>query len=233
MTHDELVAGYENLQRRLTEDRAIFERIRNKLSHLKNPLTSPHLSWRQKVSYGIGLLIHGILPGGPRRIAYFLRSCLPALRRPKTLAVILTDWIAALSLKSYRTRHFDKTSAGIETAFQKLQAAVGRALRNWEGVSLRIAAWDGIDRLRIEIKDAFDFAKIFALSRAIRRTLRKTQEGIVIDCRALKEGSAVQVSLLLKKLRRYHRRVYVQVPEALYRLLREDLAPYQYTLVPA
>jgi radical SAM superfamily enzyme YgiQ (UPF0313 family) len=233
MSYEELVAGYENLQRRLTEDRAIYRRISNKLDHLKNPLTSPHLSWKQKVSYGLGLLIHGILPGGPRRIAYFLRSCLPALRRPKTLAVIITDWIAALSLKSYRVRHFDKTASGIETAFQRLQTMVARALRNLEGVSLRIAAWDGIDRLRIEIKDAADLKRIHALSKAIRLTLRKTHEEIVIDCRTLKESSALQVSFLLKTLRRYHRQVYVQLPESLYRHLREELTLFQYTLVSA
>lgn len=232
MSYDALVSGYEDLARRLTDDAAIAERIRNKLRFLKHPLTSPHLSWRQKLSYALGLFAYGVLPGGPRRIAAFLKSCLPALRRPQTLAVILTDWIAALSLKNYRIRHFDKTTAGIESAYQRLQTAVGQALRNLEGVSLRIAVWDGINRLRIELKEALDAGKFSALSRAIRRTLRKTQEGIVIDVHALKETSAVQVKLLLRKLRRYHRRVYLQVPEALYRLLRDELAPFQYTLVP-
>jgi hypothetical protein len=233
MSHDELIAGYEDLQRRLTSDRAIDRRIRNKLKHLKHPLTSPHLSWRQKASYGLGLLIHGILPGGPRRIAYFLRSCLPALRRPKTLAVILTDWIAALSLKSYRVRHFDKTASGVEMAYQKLQTMVARALHNLEGVSLRIAAWDGMNRLKIELKEAMDLSRIRALSKAIRSTLRKTHEEIVIDLRGLKESSAEQVRPLLRNLRRYRRQVYIQLPEALYKRLRDELSLFQYTLVPA
>lgn len=233
MTYEEMVAGYEDLQRRLTSDRAIDQRIRNKLRHLKNPLTSPHLSLRQKISYVVGLLIHGILPGGPRRIAYFLRSCLPALRHPKTFTVIVTDWIAALSLKSYRVRHFDRTTSGIESAYQKLQTMVSQALQNLEGVSLRITAWEGIDRLRIELKDATDLKRIQALSRAIRRTLRKTQEGIVIDLHALKESSAQQAAFLLRKLRRYRRQVYVQIPETLYHRLREELVLFQYTLVPA
>jgi radical SAM superfamily enzyme YgiQ (UPF0313 family) len=231
MSHEELVAGYEDLQRRLTDDRAIFERIRNKLAHLKNPLTSPHLTWRQKLSYGMGLLLHGILPGGPRRIAYFLRSCLLAVRRPKTLAVIVTDWIAALSLKSYRMRHFDKTSSGVQAAFQRLQTATLRTLKNLEGVSVKIAARQGIERLWIDLKDATDLGRVLRLARAIRRTLRKTHEEIVIDCQSLKETSALQVAFLLRKLRRYRRQVYIQLPQALYRLLRDELAPFQYTLV--
>jgi radical SAM superfamily enzyme YgiQ (UPF0313 family) len=233
MSYEEMISGYEGLQRRLTDDRAIFERIRNKLKYLKNPLTSPHLSWRQKLSYGLGLLIHGILPGGPRRVAYFLRSCLPALTRPKTLAVIITDWVAALSLKSYRIRHFDKSPSGVYAAYQRLQTAVARALKNLEGVSLKISGWQGIERLWIDLKDATDVRRISALSRAIRRTLRKTHEGIVIDCRSLKESSALQLTLLFRKLRRYRQQVYIRLPQALYDTLREELAPFQYTLIPA
>ncbi|HEX5036338.1 MAG TPA: radical SAM protein [bacterium] len=231
MSQEELIVGYEDLQRRLTDDRAIYERIRNKLKHLKHPLTSPHLSFRQKFSYASGLMLHGILPGGPRRIAYFLRSCLSAARNPKTLAVIITDWIAALSLKSYRVRHFDKTATRVETARLKLQAFLLRARDGLEGVSLKIAAWDGIDRLRVELKGAMEMKKVLNLSKALRKTLRKTHEEVVIDLRAFKESGAEQTRLLLKHLRRYRRQVYIEIPEALYRALRSELSRFQYTLV--
>jgi radical SAM superfamily enzyme YgiQ (UPF0313 family) len=233
MTQEELIAGYEDLLRRLTDDRAIYERIRNKLKHLKQPLTSPHLSFRQKAAYASGLLFRGILPGGPRRIAYFLRSCAPALKSPKTLAVILTDWIAALSLKSYRIRHFDKTASGVELARRRLQALIARALSNVEGISLRVAVWDGINRLRVELQEAMDLSRARALAKAIRSTLKKTHEEVVIDLHALKESSAEQVLPLLKTLRRYRRRVHVRLSEALYKRLRDELSLFQYTLVPA
>lgn len=233
MSHEDLITGYETLQRRLTQDWAISRRIRNKLKFLKAPLTSPHLSLRQKLSYGSAMLIRGILPGGPRRIAAFFYSCLPALRHPKTIAVIVTDWIAALSLKSYRSRHFDKTRSSVELAYQKLQDLVLRTLRSLEGISLRIAVWDGINRLRIELKDTMELQKIRVLAKAIRTTLKKTQEEIVIDLHALKETSADQARLLLKVLRRYHRQVYLEIPETLHRRLREELSFFHYSLVPA
>ena len=198
MSYEELVAGFEALHRRLGQDRFVSQRIINKLRYMKNPLTSPHYSWGQKLAYGLRLVTHGLLPGGLTRIYHFLRSTLPVVTRPKALAVVLTDWIAALSLTNFRLRHFERTTSAVETTFQRIQARISRVLRHLDGISLQ-----------------------------------KTHEGLVLDCRALRESSVHQLRTLLKKLQRYRHQVYIQIPEALYQRLRDELVPFQYTLVAA
>lgn len=233
MSYEELISGFENLHRRLTDDRCISQRIINKLRFLKSPSSSPQYSLRLKLAYGARLFVRGLFPGGMGRLYQFLRSAVPSLKNPKALAAVLTDWIAALSLKNFRMRHFDKTPSGVEAALLRLQQGISQTLRSLEGISLRISGWQGAERLWIDIKDSLDIKRIRALSRALRRTLRKTQEGIVIDCRSLRDSSSVQMRLLLKKLRRYRHQVYLQIPEGLYHRLRDELMPFHYTLIAA
>ncbi len=233
MSYEELITGFETLHQRLTEDRFISQRIRSKLRFLKNPSSSPQYSLRQKLAYGLRLFAHGLLPGGLSRLFQFLRSAVPTLKNPKVMAVVVTDWIAALALKNFRMRHFEKTPSGVEVALQRLQERILRTVRNLEGVSLRISGWQGAERLWIDLKGSLDLKRIRRLSSAIRRTLRKTHEGIVIDCRTLKDSSALQLQILLKKLRGYRHQVYLQIPEALYQHLRDELVPFHYTLVAA
>lgn len=231
MSYEELLKGFEGLHKRLTEDRFISEKILNKLRYLKDPLGSPHYSSWQKLAYGLRFFVRGLLQGGAGRIYHFLRSALPAIGNPKTLAVVVTDWIVALSLKNYRLRHFEKTPLGVEAALRKLQERVSRTFRTLEGISLSISAWQGAERLWVDLKGSIDSERVRLLSRAIRRTLRKTREAIVIDCQALKESSSLQIEIMLRKLRRYRHQVSIQLSEDLYQRLREELRPFQYRLV--
>lgn len=200
MTYEELITGYEDLHRRLTEERTIYRRIARKLRTLRNPLRVADLSWGQKIAYFLRLMGRGILSGGIGRIYWFVRSSLLALRNPGFIPVIVTDWISALSLRDYRDRYFASACE-----------------------SERV----------IQLKDFLDRRGVRTLSRSLRRTLKKSQEKIVIDCCRLKESSSLQIQILLKKLRRYRHRVRLQIPEGLYRRLQDQLASFQYTLVSA
>lgn len=232
MTYDELIEGYEGLQRRLTEEKTIYRRLANKVRHLKDPLDSPHLSPVRKLLYLSRLVFRGILPGGFGRIYWFVRSVLLALCRPKGLATTVTDWIAALSLQAFQDRHFGKEASPIEPVFQRLRETLRRKICDpvQEGVALRIAALQEGERIWIDLKKSFDRRVAKVLSRAIRRTLKRSREGIVIDCRTLKESSWLQIRILLKRLRRYRHQIHIQLPEGLYRRLADDLVPFQYTL---
>ncbi|MDO8462633.1 MAG: radical SAM protein [Deltaproteobacteria bacterium] len=118
MTYQELIAGYERLHQRLTENRAIYRRMANKLNSLKNPLGVFDLSLRQKWTYLFRLIGRGILPGGIGRIYWFIRSCLLGLRNPKGLPSMVTDWIAALSLRDYRDRWFNPAKVPLQKVIQ-------------------------------------------------------------------------------------------------------------------
>ena len=103
MSAEDMSRGYQRLYKDLLSNAAIAERIRNKLAHFGRPAALRRESVREAVSIVRGLLIHGIARGGPARIWHFLRS-LP-LARPRLLPLAITDWIAALSMRSYAERH--------------------------------------------------------------------------------------------------------------------------------
>ncbi|TAK85059.1 MAG: B12-binding domain-containing radical SAM protein [Betaproteobacteria bacterium] len=103
MSLEQMVAGYKKLYRELLADRAIAERIRNKLRHFG---ASPRLH-RERLTEALGilsrLLARGIASGGVPRAWYFLRS-LP-LTKPGLIHVAVNDWIAALAMRDYVERH--------------------------------------------------------------------------------------------------------------------------------
>ena len=102
MPYEAMVEGYIALYRRLLQDREIALRVRNKLKHLAEP--AYRNGYRAREGLGIlGRLIwRGILPGGWRRIGWFL-STFPLLR-PSVAPLVIAEWIAALSMRDFAER---------------------------------------------------------------------------------------------------------------------------------
>ncbi|HTN87881.1 MAG TPA: radical SAM protein [Sorangium sp.] len=104
MTQEELSAGVADLHRRLLDDRNIYLRLANKLSYLG---PSPNYTFRpdEWAIIIFGLVSRGIIPGGPRRWMYFLRSIVVAMRRPllfpNMVPTLVANWAYALSLRDY------------------------------------------------------------------------------------------------------------------------------------
>jgi radical SAM superfamily enzyme YgiQ (UPF0313 family) len=116
MTREQLYAGTVGLHRRLLDDRNIYLRLVRKLRHLEAP---PNYRFDLREWWGIfsGLMVHGILKGGPRRCFYFLASIAYALRKPatfgRTLRTLIANWSYALSLRDYVERALaDGVAAG-------------------------------------------------------------------------------------------------------------------------
>jgi radical SAM superfamily enzyme YgiQ (UPF0313 family) len=107
MTREELSAGTADLHRRLLDDRNIYLRLLNKLRHLGPP---PNYAFDVREWWSIfrGLVVDGVLRGGPRRCFYFAASFVYALRRPllfgRTMRTLVANWSYALSLKDYAQR---------------------------------------------------------------------------------------------------------------------------------
>lgn len=234
MTYDELVEGYQKLLRRLLQDRVIYRRLVNKLHYLKNPLTSPHFSWKQKIRYTWRLLWFGIVTGGPARLYYFSRSLLLSFRQPKGLALIMSDWIATLSLKAFVDRYDSPSVSQTQTVLHALREKLVRRIAEplQRGcIALRIAVLQDRAHIWIDLKQPLNRKAIRVLSRSIRQTLKKSKEAIILDCRQLKVSSGAQIESLLKKLRRYHHQVHIQLTETLYQQLRDEFILFHYTLV--
>ncbi len=102
MNYDSMVDGYIALYQRLLRDDEISRRLKNKLRHLGAPVYGSGYSAREAFGVVCRLLWKGILPGGPRRIWYFLRSI--PYRRPSALSTLVSDWIVALSMRDFADR---------------------------------------------------------------------------------------------------------------------------------
>lgn len=130
MSRAELTAGCHALHRRLLDDRAIYRRLAAKLRYLEVP-ASYGFSTDEWLSILFRLVVRGVLPGGPRRGWYFLRSLALCLRRPRQasrlLRNVLASWSYALSLRHFADRYLvspveDRPAAA---APEPLRRAVG------------------------------------------------------------------------------------------------------------
>jgi radical SAM superfamily enzyme YgiQ (UPF0313 family) len=128
MTREQLFAGTADLHRRLLDDRNIYLRLRNKLRYLGSP---PNYAFDVREWWSIfsGLLVDGVLRGGPRRCFYFLASFLYALRRPlllgRTMRTLIANWSYALSLRDYVERRLGSAAPAVpaDAASRPMSAA--------------------------------------------------------------------------------------------------------------
>jgi hypothetical protein len=102
MAYDAMIEGYIALYRRLLQDREIALRIRNKLRHLVMPAYRSGYRARQGLGIAGRLIWRGILPGGWRRVGWFL-STFPVLR-PSLAHIVIAEWVAALSMRDFSER---------------------------------------------------------------------------------------------------------------------------------
>lgn len=102
MSYETMIDGYIELYRRLLQDREIALRIRHKLRHLAAPIYRSVYPARENAKILARFIWRGILPGGPRRLGWFL-STFPFFHLSRAPTVI-SDWIVALSMRDFAER---------------------------------------------------------------------------------------------------------------------------------
>ncbi len=230
MTTDELIEGYLGLHHRLIQDSAIHRRIVNKLRYLTDPEQYSDLPLAAKLSFLSRLLFKGILPGGPKRIYYFLRSLSLGIKNPKVLALIFSDWISALALKSFAQRHYERpASLGVRTKPYFEKKLLWRAPQQ---VSLTVRESAGAEQVLIGLKEGFDARLIRVLAKSINRYVRKCRGSIVIDFRGLRDSGISQLRPFFFRLKDYGNQVHLYITEGIYQNFRQELAGFQFTLAP-
>ena len=125
MPYDAMVDAYIALYQRLLQDREIARRINNKVPLLSASAYSSGYSTRQGLGIIWRLLWKGILPGGPRRVWYFL-STLPVLRS-SMLSTVISDWITALSMREFAERRLvpePSQAAAAKGTVESVRAAI-------------------------------------------------------------------------------------------------------------
>jgi hypothetical protein len=101
MSYGELIAGFRGLIRRVTDDAAICERVRNKLRHMGRAPAPFRLPPGRTLRYLVRFLAAGVARGGVRRWGYFARSLAPAVRDPRLLPAVILNWTYGLAIQAF------------------------------------------------------------------------------------------------------------------------------------
>jgi len=181
MTSAEMSAGYKQLYAQLLSDRAIAERIRNKIAHFGAPPALRREGFAEAARIVRRLLVRGIAGGGPARVWHFLRS-LP-LTRPRLIAIAVNDWIAALSMRSYAEKAFLARGASLrmsgEQAFRRLRRAL-RAWRRQGAVRVTLRETRSGPELAVRLVGHLEDRLARKLTRQLRAVLQRSGARIVL-----------------------------------------------------
>src|SRR5436190_14358971 len=192
MSMEEMRAGYQGLYESLLSDRGIAERIRSKLRHLRQPTGETGYSLRQQLSMALRLFVRGVRPGGWGRWWAFARTAL--LATPRQLPLVMSDWIAGLSMRAYAQKYLLAARA---TELRVIERCAAR-LRNALGDALDVKF--ELPNLSLTLRNAVDSSALAHASRHLRRLLRKTRSSITLHIEAC---DARALECLLGRLSRY------------------------------
>lgn len=116
MTYDEMIEGFRDLQARLSQEKTIYQRISNKFLFLRNAPVPYHLSRKEIIRRSLRFLVYGLLPGGPKRWYYFVRSLLAAWNNSIEIPVVLFNWTYALSFRQFLLKEILPVHAALSEA---------------------------------------------------------------------------------------------------------------------
>jgi len=231
MAYDEMVAAYMAFYRKLTGDRAIAQRVRNKLRYLGEPIYHGEYPWRERVGI-IAKLLKGVLKGGLPRLFHFARS-MPWLT-PAKLPLATVDWIAGLAMRDYVERYFVTARADATATLGRLYGALQRAIRTYlrrGAVTIELdVIKDAVPSLSICLKGQLDRAFFVRTARRVGRLLARTPTRLVLDAEHLPLQQLKHLQLLLKRLARHSDRVFIAASSELKDRIAGDLARFNLLL---
>lgn len=219
MSLAELIEGYKRLYVGLLEDRAIAERVRNKLRYLGAQAALRRESLAEGARLVWNLMWRGIARGGPGRAWHVVRS-LP-WTRPRLIAHAVNDWILALAMRDYADRHFAsaRAKAPVERGFARLRIALRRSLlRRDVRLALERSAGE-LARVSVRITGRLDRALAKKLVRQLGVLLTRTQARLVLAIETLRDSERREVERLVRSLARHGDRVAIVLGEGLRELL--------------
>jgi radical SAM superfamily enzyme YgiQ (UPF0313 family) len=228
MAYDEMIDAYENMYRRLVADKAIAERVRNKLRFMPQPVYGGEYTVAQRFGI-VWRLVQGVLRGGPSRLWYFLRS-LP-LASPRKLPLAIVDWIAGLSMRDFVDRHFPAQRTDTRVV-EKLFAGIQR-LKDTSLGSIRVAL--NLRRLAVPevsicLRAGLPRAFFSRIGRRVDNLMRRTRSTLTLRIEGLREQELPYLNGLLARLSRYGDRVSIVLDEKVRKLVRVDSSVFHLVL---
>jgi len=223
MSAQEMTGGYRHLYRQLLADRAIAERIRNKLAHFGAPARLVREGPMEAARIVANLLARGIARGGLGRAWHFLRS-LPILR-PRLVPLAVNDWISGLAMREYAERHLGLAQARSAWSPERALGRLRRSLARWRRRGEVRVALREADRaepqIAVRVRGPLDRALARRLARSLRKVLERSRTRVVLALETL--GEHRDLERLAALLGRHGDRVRIVVGEGLRDLLRLEM----------
>jgi len=229
MSYDEMIAGYQDLYRRLLTDRGIAARIRNKLAHLGPPVYDGEYAPWQRVQIVYRLLRRGILPGGTRRLYHFL-STIP-WRHPRKAPLAIVDWIAGLAMRDYVRRYFEQPAVREASQLAHRLAAMRRLLAgHLRKGTIALRARAARVELSLELDTAYGRRLFTRLADQLDRLLALRGATLTLRIDRLLVRETAYLERLLQRLARHGDRIFIVVGEPLRGLVRIDSSRFNLVL---
>ncbi len=228
MSYEALVAGYKQLYRRLAGDQAIAERIANKVRYLRHPVYQGGYAWPQRLAIAVRLLLRGVLPGGPARWRHFARSL--AKSDLRTWPVVLSNWIAALAVRSYIRRYFGLDPEREHRLMQDTLAFARRVCASSLHVGdlqLTCGVTETVTRLKITLRGRIDVRFYAGVARRLERLLRQSAAMVSLRIEMVAEPQLRAIDRMLHRLARYGDRIVLHLHPGIRPLLTTDLSPFR------
>jgi radical SAM superfamily enzyme YgiQ (UPF0313 family) len=232
MRYDEMMDGYVTLYRRLLSDRAIADRVRNKLRYLRRPVYRGEYAAADKPAIVARLLVKGILRGGWPRLYHFARS-LPWLA-PGKLPLAILDWIGAIAMRNYADRHLvpprRRDAALTGKWFASFQRAILRYLRDGRASAELSLPAGASPRVKIRFTCGLDQAFFRRCLPRLVRLLRRSRASLMLVVEEIESQQIRDLQRLLRGLARYGDRVSIEINDRLRDLVAVDSSRFHLVL---
>ncbi len=228
MSYEAMISAYRQLYEQLLSDQGIAQRIRNKLRWMRAPVYRSEYTALDKVRILTRLLAKGILPGGPRRWATFVRT-LPVFS-PSKLPTVISDWITGLSMQSYVRRRFTRAAVEESVVDRRLRALRRAVARYLDAGKVALAWRPGPLQLDLTLAGLLDARFFSRTAPRLEKLLRDTHSTLTLHIEELQAQHVAHLQRLLARLARHGDRVSVVVHEKLRVLVPVDSSVFHLVL---
>ncbi|MDZ7737077.1 MAG: radical SAM protein [Gammaproteobacteria bacterium] len=231
MNYDEMVARYKQLYRRLQTDAGIGSRIESKIRYLNSPIYNVQYTNRERLTILYRLLTSGILPGGPARLGWFVRTLFRT--RVRVWPQVITDWITGLAMRDYVDRHFQfvtiQNNKMVEKYIRRLRD-LGREGLNHGTLGLSVSFGTGCHYIELTLRGYSGQRFLRQAGHKLDRLLRKTTVTLVLRVESLAEEQLDQMQNLLQLLSRHGDRIFIHLNNKLMPLIYVDSSVFNLML---
>ncbi|MEA3277405.1 MAG: DUF4070 domain-containing protein [Pseudomonadota bacterium] len=231
MGYQDMILSYKSLFRRLFSDREIAARIREKTRHLQRPAATGHHSAAERLRILGNLLVRGLLPGGPMRLLRFARTL--HLARVHTWPLVITDWIAGLTMSDYVRRHFSEDSGRERSLVHQAAARLASLCPNAvQAGMLEISSRlrnDGAD-LQVVLRGHVEQIFYTRAARRMEKLLRGSAATLTLRIEAFGLEQRQQLEKLLERLAPYGQRISIWTSQRTRQLLPIDSSVFHLIL---